>query len=275
MHMFSQQLSSLLQRLFQSIARTTRSATADESLASVKNPRALCLIVWMGVMISTPMSTSAAANFEWHSLDDIRRTAVTFIEQRSERPGQAAVVTAGALDSRLRLKRCDTALVPYLPPGTKVGANTTVGVRCKGPKPWKLFVPVRVGVSAPILVATRPLARGAVLTPDDVMAVHRELNTLHSGYIKAGEPVAGLVLKRRLPEGQALRPELLTTPQVIRRGQSLTIVSADRTGSVAIRMAGIALSDGRMGERIRVKNQSSGRTIEGVVRSSERVEIGF
>lgn len=38
-------------------------------------------------------------------------------------------------------------------------------------------------------------------------------------------------------------------------------------------MAGTALMDGAVGQRIRVKNTSSGRIVEGIVRSREHVEI--
>jgi len=38
-------------------------------------------------------------------------------------------------------------------------------------------------------------------------------------------------------------------------------------------MVGVALSDGHESERIKVQNQSSQRVVEGIVRSSNEVEI--
>jgi flagella basal body P-ring formation protein FlgA len=44
-------------------------------------------------------------------------------------------------------------------------------------------------------------------------------------------------------------------------------------GGMEIRMAGKALSDGALDQRIRVENVSSRRVVEGIVRSAEIVEI--
>ena len=46
------------------------------------------------------------------------------------------------------------------------------------------------------------------------------------------------------------------------------------TGAVAVRMAGIALSDGARGERVRVKNLSSKRILDGIVSSENTVLVG-
>jgi flagella basal body P-ring formation protein FlgA len=45
-----------------------------------------------------------------------------------------------------------------------------------------------------------------------------------------------------------------------------------RAGGLEVRMAGIALADGRASESIRVQNLSSQRIVEGIVRSDTLVE---
>ncbi|MFK8029894.1 MAG: flagellar basal body P-ring formation chaperone FlgA [Gammaproteobacteria bacterium] len=245
-----------------------------KELRSVNFPTRLVYCVFFVFALPVLAQTAKDQTSDWQDLSDIRDAAERFVQDRSNNPEQHTTVTAGALDSRLRLHKCGSPLEAYLTPGSRLGRNTTVGVRCSSPRQWKLFVPVRVGVSAEVLVANRPLAAGTVLTREDFVSKRRDLSSLRGGYIKAGEAVTGLVLKRRLPEGDALRNELLTTPNVIQRGQKLTI-STGTNSAISIKMAGTALSNGRIGERIRVKNHSSGRTVEGVVRSSESVEVGY
>jgi flagella basal body P-ring formation protein FlgA len=42
---------------------------------------------------------------------------------------------------------------------------------------------------------------------------------------------------------------------------------------MSVRMAGRALSDGLMNQRVRVQNLSSGKIVEGIARSEQTVEI--
>ena len=58
---------------------------------------------------------------------------------------------------------------------------------------------------------------------------------------------------------------------MIERGQSVTITA--QNGGLSIAMAGTALMDGTIDERIQVENAGSGRVIEAIVRSPERVEV--
>ena len=44
-------------------------------------------------------------------------------------------------------------------------------------------------------------------------------------------------------------------------------------GGISVRMAGRALSDGLMNQRVRVQNLSSGKIVEGIARSEQVVEI--
>ncbi|MEM7082014.1 MAG: flagellar basal body P-ring formation chaperone FlgA [Pseudomonadota bacterium] len=231
--------------------------------------RRIVVILTLLTGIST---TALAATSAWQALPSIRQVAVDFVTPRVQQPGREVHIVAGELDSRLRLPRCTAPLEAYLPPGGQIRTQTAVGVRCHAPK-WKLFVPVRIGTSANVWVAARPLTKGAVVSADDLRVMKRDLGSLRTGYVLADQTIEGQVVKRAIDVGQALRPQMLSAPIVVRRGQSLTISAGSKTGPIHIRMAGQALADGQIGQRIRVKNLSSGRTIEGIVRSRGRVEI--
>ena len=57
----------------------------------------------------------------------------------------------------------------------------------------------------------------------------------------------------------------------MQRGQSVTLV-ADADG-MSVRMAGRALADGLINQRVKVQNLSSGKIVEGIARSEQTVEI--
>jgi len=87
--------------------------------------------------------------------------------------------------------------------------------------------------------------------------------------IKAGKalPLTGI------PGGAILTNQQLLGAQAVKRGQSVTLI-AD-AGGITVRMAGRALNDGLVNERIKVQNLSSGKTVEGIARSAQVVEIVF
>ena len=71
--------------------------------------------------------------------------------------------------------------------------------------------------------------------------------------------------------GTVLTPAVLESDQVVKRGQTVTIVA--KAGGISVNMSGTALADGGLNQRIRVENTNSGRIVEGVVRSGEHVEV--
>lgn len=94
---------------------------------------------------------------------------------------------------------------------------------------------------------------------------------MRSGYFGSVESALGLKVRQPILKGRALTPNQLEADHVVRRGQSVTLVVS--SGGLKLNMSGKALIDGAIGQRIRVENSSSGRVVEGIVRSREHVEI--
>lgn len=207
---------------------------------------------------------------EWQSLDSIRNAAETFVRKQLSQK-QKLFIQAGSLDARLRLPQCAEELVAFLSNGYSVGSNTAVGVRCRAPKAWKLFVPVRVAVLGNVLVANRPLARGAEITPADLSLTEKEVTTLTGTYFTEQNQIQDMRLRRSVKAGEILVSSMLEASYLVHRGQTVTLIA--KNSSVQIRATGKALSDGAINQRIRVENLSSNRIVEGVVRSREKVEI--
>lgn len=239
------------------IRRTDGAATQRLCIARVA-------LFALACVAATPLPASP-----WQELAEIRAAAEAFIESRVT--DAALDARAGALDARLRLQRCDGVLEAFRPPGGRTTGNTTVGVRCTGSQRWKLYVPVRVEARAQVLVARRPLARGTRLDAADLVQAEHDLTSLPYGYFRDLAALTGRELRRPVGAGTVILPSMVAEPQLVRRGQ--TVVLSARQSGVQISMQGRALADGALQQRIRVENLSSGRVIEGVVRSAERVEV--
>jgi flagellar basal body P-ring formation protein FlgA len=101
----------------------------------------------------------------------------------------------------------------------------------------------------------------------------RDMLQLPPGYLDNPSIAIGLTASRPISGGSILTNQQLIAPKAVQRGQSVTLV-AD-AGGMSVRMAGKALSDGLINQRVRVENLSSGKIVEGIARSAQVVEIIF
>ncbi len=204
-------------------------------------------------------------------LQSVQQAVADYLKAQNANAVSPPTVTVGALDTRLRLDACAAPLEPFTPPGQGVVGTVTVGVRCPTPTPWTVYVQASVALIQPVVVVRHPLPGKAVLGPDDVEVVERDVARLTLGYISSEKEAIGMVLRRSVTAGTVLNPGLIRSPAAIRRGERVTILG--QIGGVEVRMAGVALVDGAKGEVIRVRNLSSGREVEGVVVAPGIVQV--
>lgn len=206
----------------------------------------------------------------FESPERIRSVARDYAQQQA---GAGTQVEATALDERLRLPACSKSPAAFMPQGNNGRGAMTVGVRCEGPVAWTLYIPVRISQNLQVLVLTRSLNRGEVITPDMLSLQVRDTATLPYGYLSDLTAVTGKTLKRPMIAGSVLSPDAMEAQRIIKRGQLVTVYS--RVGGLEVRAQATALSDAGQGERLRVENKSSHRVVEGVVRSADSIEVAM
>jgi len=146
-----------------------------------------------------------------------------------------------------------------------------VELRCQGATAWHIYVPVRIVGTAAVAVAAHAIVNGSVLTANDMFIEQRDVITLPPGYLDDPAIAIGLTASRAISGGTVLTNQHLMGMKAVHRGQTVTLV-AD-AGGMSIRMAGRAMSDGLVNQRVRVENLSSGKIVEGIARSEQVVEI--
>ena len=207
------------------------------------------------------------------SLEDIQQAVRSFIAKEAPPASGNAIIEVGYLDPRLRLPACEHPLEAFLPAGARPYGNTTVGVRCNGAGPWLLYVPVTARINQEVIVATRPLSRGAILGLADIRMESRDISSLVSGYITEPAQALGQQLIHPLAPGTPLGPTSIRAPTLVRRGQ--TVILLVKSGDMEVRMSGQALSDGVEGQTIQIRNMSSRRVVEGTVTADGTVYLSM
>jgi flagella basal body P-ring formation protein FlgA len=122
-------------------------------------------------------------------------------------------------------------------------------------------------VDTPVL--SRAVDKGQLLSEADFT-----LAPLSAGAARGAVAVAeasGMEAARRLQAGAPVRATDIIRPQLVRRGEPVTITVVD--GGLRITAQGRALSNGAAGDLVRVVNLSSSRTLDGIVEKAGVVRI--
>jgi len=187
-------------------------------------------------------------------------------------PAVRVQVRVGQLDPRLRLAPC-SAVQPYLPSGTRLWGATRIGLRCTdGNARWNVFLPIRVDVFGPALVANAPLAAGRVLAADDLRSAEVNLAAAAAAPLTRSELAIGRALARPLAAGDALHAGDLRARQWFAAGDSVRLVAAGSGWHIS--GEGQALAPGVEGQTVRVRTES-GRVVSGVAVADRLVEVAL
>src|SRR5690606_29495679 len=178
-----------------------------------------------------PVTTAVDRFMNAHSQKLVRQLgANTRVEHTIAIPESQLVVTA--CTAPLQLSARDAG---------QISSRVTVEVTCSNA--WSVLVPVDVAIFKPVVAATRPLATGNIIEADDVQLIDSDITRLAGQYLTRLDEVVGMSVKRPLAQGRAMTASQLAQPLMIRRGDGV-VINAE-TSSIAVKMSGTALSDGR------------------------------
>lgn len=215
---------------------------------------------------------NTAHAIEYETLDNIHDAAQSWLN--TQYAGRNDIeFRLGHIDNRLHMIKCTSPLEVSRPDDSKANGYTTIRVRCNNQKAWQVYVPVRIIEYVDVLAVNQALPRGSYLQKSDVKKVKKDVSRLHNGYFTNFSEINDMVTRRSLRRGRILTPGVITPPRLVKRGESITILA--KSGSLIIRVKGRALMDGKMGQRIRVKNERSKRDLHATVVSSGTVQVSM
>ena len=121
-----------------------------------------------------------------------------------------------------------------------------------------------------VLIARIAIPSGSSLT-NEVATFDTRFSDVPTDALKKMKGWDFMELNRNIMAGEILRQRHLRKAKLVRRDDPITIVS--KSASLEILTSGTSLQDGYYGQRVRVVNLESGRSIIGIVTGRGKVEI--
>jgi flagella basal body P-ring formation protein FlgA len=125
--------------------------------------------------------------------------------------------------------------------------------------------------TAKVVVASHDLARGGVIDTGDVEVVRRPRTGLPSQSLSAVDSAVGLEVRRSLRAGEAVRTADLGQPELVKRGDVVTVIL--HAPGMMLTVRGQALRDGHRGDLVSVTNLQSKRVLQGTVTGAGEVTL--
>jgi flagella basal body P-ring formation protein FlgA len=216
-------------------------------------------------------STPTAARADYQDLAQLEDAAKSAAAAVLPRPSERQRLQVGPIQPGLRLQPCASGVQPAVAPGLRSPSRVLIEIRCEGPSRWQIYVPVRLIGTSPVVIAAHAIVMGSVLTAKDLLTEQRDVSALPIGYFDDPALTIGLTAARGIAGGAVLTNQQLVGARAVQRGQTVTLI-AD-FGGMSVRMAGRALTDGLLNQRVKVENLSSGKIVEGIARSEQMVEV--
>lgn len=216
-----------------------------------------------------PHSSKAQTGVE--SIEQLRQETAKFVTEEYRNANASKVeVKVGGLDPRLRLDKCDQPIMFKLQDANGNGGNVNVQLTCRGSSRWTILVPTQAIVYRPMAVASRNLQRGELITEADVDVSVLDVSQYRQGYTSNTEDIIGKEVKYPINKGDAFKESVLDAPLAIKRGDEVSVEAL--AGSIRVVTTGTAVSDGRIGQKIRVKNNQSAKILSATVIGAGKVQ---
>ncbi len=231
------------------------------------------LVACLGLLLHS--AANAAGQFE--EIEPLRTQAqqhlVAHLKQSSGPAARDIEVKMLPLDPRLRLSRCDVPVDYQINSPVTATSSATVKISCNGGVHWTLFAPAQIAVYGETAVASHSLERGSLIQPGDFHFVRQNLNQIGANYVDPTSAIVGQELKRSMREGEPLRLSYLELPKIVQRGDRVTLEAQALGLNVAA--PGLAMANGKVGERIQVKNAQSNKVVDALVIAPGRVRVKY
>jgi len=221
-----------------------------------------------------PLQAVLASESLYQEHQGIKKQAHDFVISNLDQTANQYSVRVSDIDYRLKLSKCRDSLTINATRTPLVPGKNTLSIRCPTiATPWRIFTTVNIRLFDRALVAKKPLKRGQLVKEEDVDIQQIEVKNSHFSYLLDHERglVINHVLKRNLNRGDLFKRLHLKKQTLINKGDRVTIVV--KQPGFQISMEGIALNEGGVGEKIKLKNIKTKKIIQGIVVNKQLVQV--
>lgn len=207
--------------------------------------------------------------FAGENEDNIRQQVNDYVlSQIQVNGGDKLDLEVNPIDNRLNLSICKQPLNISVAGKGEIRRNTTVTVICPDENGWRTFVPVKVRIQKPVIVASTPIGKGNRLSTDMLTISYIDDYMLNGDMTTDMNFLIGAKSKRDIQANQPIRQSQIC---IVCRDDTVEII-AEKNG-LQIRTTGRALQDGNLNDQIRVQNIRSKRIISARVSDVGQVKV--
>jgi len=178
-------------------------------------------------------------------------------------------VEVSSIDPRVNIKPCLSELSANIPEFHN-GRNVNIEISCSDSKPWRLYIPSRISIKSPIVVALSAIDKGSILSSDNIGVAYIDEKRIRGERMTNANVLLGAKSKRTLSMGTAITRKNIC---LVCKGDNVTIEA--KSTAISIKTDGISMSNGHIGDKVKVKNERSGKMVNAKVSGLNKVEINF
>jgi len=219
------------------------------------------LFTWFSICFSAV----TAAELDHAYLENL---AKTFVQKQIPFPKNGLMkVQVVNIDPRIKITTCNQPLQLNIPENHN-SRNINVKISCLDQTPWKIFIPTKVTITVPVVVAKQYIAKGSVLNNGNLDVVFKDNLKIRGEFYSDLRQLENNKAVKSFSKGSIIAPKNIC---LVCKGETVTINAV--TSGFTIKTAGIALNSGVLNSVIKVKNKRSGRIISGRVKAANAVEV--
>ena len=144
---------------------------------------------------------------------------------------------------------------------------------CDGETQKTIAVTVDTRLHMEVLVAKRHIRRHEILGEEMVELAIRDVTAVKGGYFTSFDGFSNNRTRRPVGLGAVLSADHVEQVPAIFRGDEVELVV--ESSGIWVSVRGVAIQDGSIGNRIRVRNRDSGRIVQGTVLNEGTVNLGL
>lgn len=218
---------------------------------------------------------------------EVQRHAMTVSQEELKNIARDFINTHVPYDkSRVNIKKIQAGQDVVLPSGkityqvkapeqTDFVGNVPLAITfmCNGAHQKKVWVMVTVEVMGDVIVARKPVGRYQVIEADDIDVQTMDLARMPNNAITSLEEVIGQRAKRTISAQTVLSSSMIESQPLVQRGDIVVMIA--ESAGIKISTQGEARQRGSKGDRIKVMNLDSRKSIYARVVDRNTVKVDF
>lgn len=205
----------------------------------------------------------------------IRSTIADYLQRTSPWVGTELKIKAIKITSDTTLPVGHTVYSVIAPRRGPYTGTVPLAVRVNVNDNYEKIIQTRVKLAAfkKVVVARRPIGRFKPISPADLERVKVDIGDLPPEPVTDINAAVGKRARTNIMARSVLRSDLIEYPPVVKRGDMVLIVA--QSGVLRITAIGEVRSSGRPGERVKVINVDSNKTVSARVVDKNTVSVDF